>query len=410
VRSYLFLRAIFGVALLIGFMGILATLATPKKAEAQKPADKLVKQVDKTQPNGVAGPRTTLLMVRTATCMQQGDVIATFRRGLDVSKCIVTGHISVVPASPSLMGLFDKRPTWTRPAATQCIEGITISPVQDKENHLRFVLKDNTENLQQLEITYRRSGARTYQPEVDGDLQLESTGRYILKAQPQDEPLRFTATLVRNDKKRTVTEPFPTWERAFMVVLPQFSGDLRQLFAVVRDPSKVPNAFDELREGPVVTMALVDLDSGDVPMGDTWDKNDYIPVVSALSKRKVKRAWVRFPLTQTEANDSLASYRKLTTKQISQVIRKDAVSIDAKNRSVAPDSKPQWFELASSEGGSRFLCRIPIKDVKGLYKKYNRLYRLLVYEFDDGSAPEAILVTDKPGCCKAPVVMQEVNR
>jgi len=409
VRSYLFLRAIFGVALLVGLLGILATLATPDKAEAQKPTDKLVRaQVDKTQPNG--GPRTVLLLLRTATCMQTEDVIATFRRGLDVSKCSITGQMSVAPASPALMGLFDKRPAWTRPTSPKCIEGVTISPAQDKEHHLRFQLKDTNENIQDLVITYRKSGNRTYVPEVDGNLQLEVAGRYLLKLEPNDEPMRFTATLVRDDKKRTITQPFPTWERCYLVVMPQFAGELRRLFLTVKDPAKVPNAFDDLREGPVVTMALVDLDSTEVPMGDTWDKNDYIPTVSTLSKRKPKRAWVRFPLTETEAANALAAYRKLTTRQISHVIRKEAVMIDAKNRSVFPESKPQWFELASHEGGSRFHCRIPIKDVKGLHKKYHKLYRLLVYEFDDGTTPEAILVSDRPGCCKSAVVMQEVNR
>jgi hypothetical protein len=306
--------------------------------------------------------------------------------------------------------LFDKKPNWTRPTASKCVEGLTITPAQDKENHLRFQLKNTKETIQELVVTYRRIGNRTYTPEVDGDFQMESAGTYILKPEANEELIRYSATVVLNDKKRTCAQPFPTWERCYIVIMPQFTGELSRLFAAVKDPSKVPNAFDDLREGPVVTMALVDLDSAEIPMGDTWDRNDYIPAVSALTKRKAKRAWVRFPLTETEAATALAAYRKLSTRQLSLIIRKEAVMANEKERSVSPTTKPVWFEMPSIEGGSRFLCRIPIKDVKGLHKKYQKLYRLLVYEFDDGTAPEAILVSDHSGCCKSAVVMQEVNR
>lgn len=412
MRSYLFLRAVFGVALLVGLMGILAVLGNPDKAEAKKPADKTAeKPADKTIGAKAIPPRTVLLLLRTATCLQPDEVMATIKRGLDVSKCGITGNLAVAPASTTLMSLFDKKPTWTRPTATKCIEGLTITPVQDKENHLRFQLKNTKETIQELVVTYRKIGNRTYTPEVDGDLQLEGQGSYLLKLEANEEPIRYTATVVLDGKKRTCAQPFPTWERCYMVIMPQFTGELTKLFATIKDPSKVPNAFDDLREGPVVTMALVDLDSAEIPLGDTWDKNEYIPAVSALNKRKAKRAWVRFPLTETEATTALAAYRKLTTRQLSHIIRKEAVMADAKVRTVSPTSKPAWYEMASSEGGGggRFLCRIPIMDVKGLHKKYHKLYRLLVYEFDDGN-PEAILVSDHSGCCKSAVVMQEVNR
>jgi hypothetical protein len=392
-------------------MGILAVLSNPDKAEAKKPADKSVeKPVDKTIGPKAIAPRTVLLLLRTATCLQSDEVIATLKRGLDVSKCGITGNLTVAQSSTTLMGLFDKKPNWTRPTASKCVEGLTITPAQDKENHLRFQLKNTKETIQELVVHYRKVGNRTYTPEVDGDLQLEAPGTYLLKLEAHDEPIRYTATVVLDAKKRTCAQPFPTWERCYVVIMPQFTGELTRLFAAVKDPAKVPNAFDDLREGPVVTMAMVDLDSAEIPLGDTWDKNDYIPAVSALAKRKAKRAWVRFPLTESEAANALAAFRKLTTRQLSQIIRKEAVMADANHRTVSPTSKPAWFEMPTSEAGSRFQCRIPIKDVKGLHKKYHKLYRLLVYEFDDGTAPEAILVSDHSGCCKSAVVMQEVNR
>jgi len=408
----LYPRALLGGVLLLSILGLLTVLGGNEKAQAGKePRKAEEKPGDKTKAARDLAPRTTLLLLRTATCLQPDDVIATIRRGMDVSRCSCTGHPTAAIASSNLMGLFDKKPGWIRPASsTKCIDGITISQVADKEGHIRVLVKDTAESLQDIVITYRKAGNRTYTPEVDGELQKEVVGRYLLKLESDDEPIRFSCTLVRNDKKRVVAEPFPTWERCYLVILPQFTGDLTRLFATIKDPAKVPNAFDDLREGPVVTMALVDLDSAEIKIGDTWDKNDYIPAVAGLAKRKVKRAWVRFPLTETEANAALATFKKFTTRELSQVIRKEAVMANGKLRTVSPSSKALWYELASSEDASRFLCRIPIKDVKGLHRKYQRLYRLLVYEFDDGKLPEAILVSDRPGCCKSAVVMQEINR
>jgi len=412
VRSYLYPRALLWAVLLLSIVGLLTVPGGKDLAQAGKgPARAEGQPGDKTKAAIHGGPRTTLLLLRTATCLNPEDVITTLRRGMDVSECSCSGVPTVTLASAGLMTLFDKKPGWTRPASTsKCINGLTISQVPNKDGYVRLALKDTADTLQDMVISYRKAGNRAYNVEVDGDLQREKAGAYLLKLEADDEPVRFTCNFIRNEENLVIAEPFPVWERVYFVILHRFTGELNRLFVTIKDPAKVPNAFDDLREGPVVTMALVDLDSAVVPVGDTWDKNDYIPTVAGLPKRKVKRAWVRFPLTETEAAAALAAFKKLTTRELSMVIRKEAILADAKVRSCSPGSKAMWYELAANENASRFLCRIPINDVKGLHRKYHRLYRLLVYEFDDGKLPEAILVSDNPGCCKSAVVMQEITR
>jgi hypothetical protein len=176
--------------------------------------------------------------------------------------------------------------------------------------------------------------------------------------------------------------------------------------------------------GSVVTLATLDIDMTDVRTGDSFDKNDFIAVVGGLTGRKVKRVWMRFPLTKEEASMALGAFRKFSTVQLAQEIRKDAVKaetdpkVDPKVDPKAPmkghvlnaTDKARWFELAGNADATQFSTRVTLQDVKALRGRFPQAYRLLVYEFDDGKGPpEAILVTERPKGSRVAVILQKIE-
>ncbi len=58
--------------------------------------------------------------------------------------------------------------------------------------------------------------------------------------------------------------------------------------------------------------------------------------------------------------------------------------------------KPGWIELVDLGNGEIFGRRIPLRDLDKLRQTYPKVYRLLVWEFDDGVTPPGAIAVQHP--------------
>lgn len=279
---------------------------------------------------------------------------------------------------------------------------------------------DPNKRIESLEVKYQSGKSATFKPDVtgarDAPLTLLFRGRYALRLDDKEVPESYSMTL-RNtfsgdtSPQTESSKPWPQGERSYLIALTNFKGDYQQLFKVIRrqrgGPNFVASPFDYVNLDQELTFSQVTLGGTPPRRGVSYDNllHRYTPTVDALSGETVARVWMKFPLTAEEAQAELATLRALKDpyKSLPEQIRQENPSWAASKQmpvvAGGTELKPRWYELpdvASPPRGESFRRTIQLRNLRELQKKYPKAYRLLVWEFDDGTNRRAIFfkVTD----------------
>lgn len=267
--------------------------------------------------------------------------------------------------------------------------------------------------LQELEVEYENAGKKQYKPQPPGtavaDLEMILRGTYALRVDSQHKPLKWKATVKRlgsaGAKTEVIEGKWPSVDDFYSIRLKDFRGDRQALFHTIKkpedgSPAAVPNALDDVQLGQDTLIAIGSLgEKLDEPDTDVIDKNIYLARAGGVPGQRVDRVWMLFPLTEEGCQTELERYRKLGIKNLLLAIDKAAPSrhdpiVEDGLVKLSASQPARWYELtrAGQDRGGRYQRQIQLgensEDYRGLQSKYPRAWRLLVWEFDDGSVRE----------------------
>jgi len=372
------------------------------EASAQDPPE--VKPILKIGGTSSLGDAALFMMVRTRPDLTEKEILGTLKRGLEKAGCTLDGEPLIRPIRPTIYEEFESLINQTTAGTSPEADGLlTPRLIPAREVLYEFRLKEPTQILKSLKVTYKTAGVKEYEPkdprtDPQAPLTLTALGRYALRPEPKDEALRYEAVVsTLGSKDEVVTDRWPESDRYFVIIMRNFKGNRNLMFATVQDGNQVPNPLTQVRLAPDLMFVFANLGINTPRSGTAIDDNDLVTQVLGLRGRKVRRIWMLFPLGEDNCRQKRDEYNKLDSDQLSQEIRKNQYPPGAKVE-VGPSSAPRWIELGDLGNGEVFGRRIPLKELSNLKQKYPRVYRLLVWEFDDGrTAPGAIAVQNPDG-------------
>ncbi|HEV3145666.1 MAG TPA: hypothetical protein VGZ47_17390 [Gemmataceae bacterium] len=351
------------------------------------------------RPIGNPGETTLFLMVRAGPHLTETKLKETLDEGLKKALCSIRGEPHIRRISPlvfeEIEQLTDK--TAKSVAGQAATEAGSIRRLPTKDVLWEFRLKSPDQVLKKLTVTYEKAGKKEYtatSPADDGPLTQIVPGRYALRPEKDDEPLEYEAEIVELlAPPEKIAGKWVVNDRYYVVTMNAFRGNRDQLFRVVQDANQVANPLDGVRLGSDLVFVFANLESSAATLeGDLISGNNLTVNVQPARGRTTARVWMLFPLTEDEAKKKAEELRKIeSAKALAQEIRKNSV-FAATELTVSPDTPAKWLELESQQGGKSFRRVIPLRNFKELLAKYPSAWRLLVWEFDDGT-PSAIEVT-----------------
>ncbi|WP_232055938.1 hypothetical protein [Tuwongella immobilis] len=337
---------------------------------------------------------TLFLMVRAGPSLTEQKIEATLTSGLREAKCTIDGRPQVKKISPivyeEVESLISAPPG--EPGA-EAAEAINIRTLPTREPISEFRLKSPSQILKSLTVTYEKAGKVTYKPtapEKNGPLTLIVPGRYGLKLDPADRPLNYDAVISELGKDdETMSSKWPERDQFFVVTMRNFRGSKETLFRVVQNGDLVANPLQNIRLGRDFTFVFANMDSLVPTAPELIEGNELIVQVPAPNGRSPRRVWMMFPLTKEQMAKERDNFRKFTSTELPDEIRKNAI-LATQPATIAHNTPASWIEIPRESANSRsFLRRLPLEDPSKLGESFPTLGRLLVYEFDNGT-PEAI--------------------
>ncbi|MBX9628748.1 MAG: hypothetical protein K2X82_33450 [Gemmataceae bacterium] len=346
---------------------------------------------------------TVYLVLRTGPDETEKGILATLRQGLDKSGATIAGEPTIKAVSPAFFEEFQAVVDRAGPPAAAADEGVSIRLLPTREAIYEIKLQP-TQVLKKLRVTYQKGGQKDYAPAAPGTdkaaLVLTVPGRYAFTPEPDDVPLSYDGDVAELGKPAaTVKGDWPKGDKFFVVTMRNFRGNRQRLFDVIADPKMVANPLDNVQLGNDLLFAFASLNSSAADPGDDGldSENNLSMTVESIARRNPRRVWVLFPLDEAGMREARDKYRKLSSTELPEAIRADAVKA-AEAAAVGPGTGPRWYELPpeptpAGEPPRRFVRKVKLDDVAGLAEKYPQLWTLVVWEFDSGNdRPEAIQV------------------
>lgn len=349
-------------------------------------------------PLGRPGETTLYMMVRAGAHLSEVQLKNTLTRGLDKALCTIDGQPHIRQVSPYIFEELEAITSRTAKAVSTATPEHTVIrrlPVRD-QGMWEFHLTSPSQVLKKLSITYKSAGKKEYTPvgpQEKGEVKLIVPGSYAVKLEPNDEPVSYEAEVVDLGAESTKMEgKWPAMDRCYVVTMNNFRGSRDRLFRIIQDPREVPNPLDSVRLGSDLVFVFANMDANAAALeGDQVSGNSLVVNVPAARNRATARVWMLFPLTESEMKAKLKELRDIKDdEKLAKLIRESSVKAST-DHTVGPDTPPRWLELPDHGLGRSFRRVIPLRDFKGLLDKYPSVWRILVWEYDDGK-PAAIQV------------------
>ena len=381
------------------------------------------------QPPKVLGESgtTVYLVVRTKSTVPENRVTGTVSAGLKASQTTIDGKPGVKPVSPLFFEQFAE--LIGSPRKVEVIPpdgaGVGIKPLPSRDTPLHEVrLPSAKQSLTSLKVKYNKPAEGADEPTDEynpmppgeGPLTMIEPGRYAFRPDTDRTPLEFTAVVDERDETtrelvrgKELKGKWPDADKFYVVTLKNFRdedggrADHETLLKAVEEAQAFEaNPLTISRLGGDQVFLFADLTGGGIKEedDDTVGINTLTLRKKGLPDRSTKRVWMLFPLTEEEAKEAAVQYGSADTKELPNLIRKNAVP-DSEMALFTPESKPQWIELpATTPDSNAFARQVKIENQKELYTKFPTLWRLTVWEFEragPGGEPvrEAILTKDE---------------
>lgn len=183
-----------------------------------------------------------------------------------------------------------------------------------------------------------------------------------LRPDPSWNLLDYKLAMKMSDGKIKTQEGKFTQGRYYRVIIPDYTGAVRELFDNLADPAIV-NGLEGLRPPKSLWLGVADLVNSSCPDQNIWSENRLTMYVTPPPKCGVTSAWVLFPLTKEDADKEKAL---LDQGQRQGTITSESAVKDLENGSfggydaakvggevtLTAAMKPQWYKIETVAAAS----------------------------------------------------------
>jgi hypothetical protein len=240
-------------------------------------------------------------------------------------------------------------------------------------------------------------------------LELHSPGRYVLTLPKKVNPRSIGFDVLVDDgraeiEKRRVEQAWPSVGRAFLVTLADVVGDESQLFASLKDPTKVSNPIREIQDA---TKASLMVASFVEVLGNRLRIENGRITFSFPKPQGVKprRLWLLFPLTAEELSREKAALEAVLAEPDGFKRLPGTIRGNAAGDRLAPGRGVGWVELPLTGDGFTGVFDLDLSAWKSQLTAAPGAVgdnALLVYEFENAQGTklplkmtEGYVVTDR---------------
>lgn len=369
----------------------------------------LTPRLQSQDPAGTQGntKRTLYLLLRTSPDQTEDVILQTIKNGLREAKLQIRGEPIIRTISPAfveeIQRLLPDSPLQVEAADdAKGTEG-KLSIHSLSENIYEVQLPSNKYVLKELSVEFADGTTQTYKVSSPKDkrppiLELKYPGSYIFRPQGQVVPKKCTARVLDANGERSFTADWPIQNKAYLIILRDFEGNLDKLFDIVRDRKKVANPIDvRSLDQHLFAIASVGLEP---EIGPVIRGNALYDRVPDLKTRNVKHVWICLPLRANDVDKQIEGLLKHPDVKnvpvdLPRVIQKNLVpaSETAKlNKGII--GQPKWWE--TTREGDLFTRTFILEDIPALVEHIPSMWQLIVYVFEDAEGRKELIFVKHP--------------
>ena len=203
-------------------------------------------------------------------------------------------------------------------------------------------------------------------------------------------PARYEVKYQEGGKALVHVAPWPVADKHYLVQLSQFSGEVDDLFRLLRE-HRYSLPVRQLVTGES-TLVLASLQPGSGTVEPGWSGNQFVfrfpkvqyPGSTADASRKM---YVLFPLTKAQAEETAKNLNaKKAEDVIPDILREKPSPIDDDKAVLAPGGPARWYEVGIGEGLHRFERKVTVESAGQPAADGKEIpnYRVAVYQLQPG--------------------------
>ncbi len=277
-------------------------------------------------------------------------------------------------------------------------------------------LKDPQQSLRSMRLILDNGDEVVVRPNDPDDaaerLVFRSLGGYHLKIDPKWTIKSYQATVFVDNNEEQIQElPIENWPedqfRYWLIEMSAFQGGdaaRNALFQTLQDPKKTPSPLKSVSAATATTVAVASFVM-DLPEKELMFEGNLVTFrIMSLPNRFPRRALMKFPLEANQWERELATLRSygagtLAGRKLSETIQNEGVVPASADTVLSPDGAAAWYEIPmkdSNDPQQGFSRSFVLDDIQGWKaKRPPNVWRLVIWEFDDGRTKSAILVKDR---------------
>lgn len=388
------------------FLLLLITNRPTKKTEDEIKNDSPNNNLNKTNEmkihSELSQPKKLVLIVRSGlnnmrTRVAKSTIIENFISAMEITGCKSDGVPIIKAISQSVYRDLNKIILGKSIENCDILLKNKIKLSQLKINDLEYLLVEvpSGMSVQELDIEMigpsELSGKYTpYSNSINKKMSQLSLSPliYSIPWEDQCDILRVsTKTLIKNSNRIIIDIDDcenHAQQRYYSIVAENFVGSLSKIIQIMQDPEKFEDVIQI--DANITPEAEINIASMWLPVQKTMiqlnQDNNLTFTIPQNSKGTTSKAWIKFPLTESEAIEQCAKINACeTTGQAYKVFSEIEHKVKVNETSeVTPEKRAQWFELSPSGENTSFSRTLLLKDLDGMMKQYSKYYIVVVRE------------------------------
>mgnify|MGYP001120895444 CR=1 FL=1 len=372
-----------------------------------------------------AGPKRTLyLLLQTPPDQTEEVILQTIQKGIQTARLQIRGEPIIYTVSPAFMeeiqrliqggrwqvqAADDAQDTNAKGSTFTSAEGkVFIRTMSAAENIYEIQLPSSKHILKEMTVDYGNGKVKKYrvaspQDKQPSALDFRYPGSYVFRPDGKEIPKKCTLQLIdQKSGEHSVSVDWPVQSKTYLIILPDFVGNINELFAVVQDPNRVANPIQlQSLDQHLFAIASVGLEAEESSL---IRGNNLTVAVPDLRTRNVRHVWVYFPLKEEDIDKEIERWTKHSDiKNISvdlpllierELVRYDATELARIDKETI--NQPKWWE--TRRAGNMFTRQFILADLPELVERMSSMWMLAVWVFEDlQGRKELIFVKDRVG-------------
>ena len=368
--------------------------------------------------------RTLYILLQTPPDQTEEVILQTIQNGIQAAGLQIRGEPIIRTVSPAFLeeiqkliqggrwqvqAADDAQDTSGKGSTLASAEGnVLIRSLSATQNVYEIQLPSSKYILKEMIVDYGNGKVKKYTVASPLDkqpaaLDFRYPGSYVFHPDGKEIPKKSTLQLIDpKSGEQSVSLDWPVQSKAYLIILPDFVGNINHLFAVVQDPNRVANPIQlQSLDQHLFAIASVGLEAEESSL---IRGNTLTVAVPDLKTRNVRHVWVYFPIKEEDVNKEIERWTKHSEiKNISvdlpRLIQKELLpygSTEVARIDKERINQPKWWETRRT--GNQFTRQFTLVDIPELVERMPNMWMLVVWVFEDQQGKrELIFVKDRVG-------------